>query len=82
MSVTYVPTPRLVSLGNDLAIAMHASSSLSIIVCCEDLDGPTDGLSVGVPVGLTGRLDGTPNTVGIAVGSRVGATERGKYERK
>lgn len=53
-----------------------------MIVCCEDLDGPTDGLSVGEPVGLTGRLDGTPNTVGLAVGSRVGATKKGKEKGK
>ena len=45
-----------------------------MIVCSEDLDGDTEGLSEGAPVGLTGKLVGFPNMEGLAVGSRVGAT--------
>ena len=72
--VIHIPMPKLVNLGKDLAIATQASSSLSIRVCSEDLDGDTEGLSVGKLVGLTGKLDGFPNMVGTAVGSRVGVT--------
>lgn len=73
-----IPTPRVVSLGNALAMATQASSSLSMRVWSADLEGPAEGRCEGLVVGATGKLDGFPKIVGAAEGSCVGVTVEDK----